>query len=300
MNVKSITRRELLAGATALAARAATRPNILFLMADEFRFDALGAAGHPVVKTPHLDRLAREGTRFASTYTVSPVCSPARASLFTGRYAHVHGLQRNGTAANNGEIFLPSILSYYRYHTAISGKLHFRPKRFDFGFDRFWSFSDEGPTPENGYFAYMQSKHGSPAPFPKVPGSCPWPDDPLGKDVGLFRYPPEDFQSEWITDRAVEYLRSRQGNAQPWFLFVSYLKPHSPSVEIPRYFNLYDPERIPVPKLPPNIKEMRAAAKGAKRSYVDDERMERVMSTIYYGSVTHTDAQIGRVLAELE
>jgi arylsulfatase A-like enzyme len=299
--MSTLTRREFLAGSAALAARPARRPNILFLMVDEMRWDAMGCAGHPVVKTPNLDRLARQGVRFHACYTVSPVCSPARASLFTGRYAHVHGVIANGVPAHPGEIFLPSILKHYGYHTAISGKLHFRPIQFDFGFDRFWSFAAEGPTPELGYQAYLRKKYGSPNKWPIVPGTCPWPDDPLGRDVGLFKYPKEDFETEWITDRAIEYLRSRRGQGQPWFLFVSYLKPHSPSVEPQPYFSMYNPDSIPVPKLPPNAREMRARQTGqARRHYVDDERMVRVLSALYYGAITHVDEQIGRLLGELE
>jgi arylsulfatase A-like enzyme len=161
-----ISRREMILGASGLAAAQAAdrpRPNILWLMADEYRADAMHCAGHPMVKTPNLDRIAREGVRFATTYTVSPVCSPSRASAFSGRYAHVHGVVNNQVPAHNGEIFLPSILKHYGYHTAISGKLHFVPRRFDFGFDQFWSFSAEGPTPEIGYQAFLQKKYGSPA-----------------------------------------------------------------------------------------------------------------------------------------
>ncbi len=299
-----MTRRELLLGAGAgLAARGAAprRPNVLFIMVDEMRWDAMSAAGHPVVETPNLDRLARGGVRFANAYTVAPVCSPARATAFTGRYADVHGVTSNQVEANKGEIYLPSILKHYGYHTAISGKLHFAPRQYDFGFDQFWSFSSEGPTPELGYQEYLKRKHGSPAKFPIVPGTCPWPDDELGRDVGVFKYPEEDYEANWITDRSIDYLRSRAASAQPWFLFTSYLDPHSPSVEPRRWFSKYNPKTIPVPKLPDNVKAMRAAVRGRqKRHIIDDEEMLRVMSAIYYGSIAHVDDQIGRLLGELD
>lgn len=299
------TRRDFLTGMAAATlpgqASAPARPNILFIMVDEMRWDAMSAAGHPIVKTPNLDRLAREGVRFANSYTVAPVCSPARATAFTGRYAHVHGVTTNAVPAHNGEIYLPSILRHYGYHTAISGKLHFAPARMSFGFDQFWSFSSEGPTPELGYNEYLRKKHGSPAKWPSVPGSCPWPDDPLGRDVGVFRHPEADFESNWIADRSIDYLRGRRGNPQPWFLFTSFLKPHSPSVVPKRIFEMYDPRSIPVPKLPANARELRRNARGqAARHSIDDENMMRVMSAIYYGMVTHVDEQIGRLLGELD
>jgi arylsulfatase len=309
MPSSGITRRELLAGTAGMIGGLAlrgqtsrpTRPNILFIMVDEMRADAMGCAGHRIVKTPNLDRLASQAVRFSNTYTVSPVCSPARASAFTGRYAHVHGMIMNGLAANNGEIYLPSILKHYGYHTAISGKLHYGPARYSFGFDQFWTFTTEGPTPDLGYMAFLKKKYGSPAKFPIVPGTCPFPDDPLGRDYGVFKYAPEDFESNWITDRSVDYLRSRKDNPQPWFLFTSYLKPHSPSVQPKKYLEMYDPNQFPVPKLPENAKEIRAQQRGQRqRHYVDDERLIRMMGAAYYGLVTHTDEQIGRLLGELE
>jgi arylsulfatase A-like enzyme len=300
----SLSRRRLLLGASGLAAaqsQTSRRPNILWLMADEFRSDAMHCAGHPVVSTPHLDRIAREGVRFSNTYTVSPVCSPSRASAFSGRYAHIHGVTTNQMPANNGEIFLPSILKHYGYHTAMSGKLHFVPRRFDFGFDQFWSFAAEGPTPEKGYQAFLKEKYGSPAKFPIVPGTCPWPDDPLGHDVGVFRHQPQDFESEWIADRALEYLRSRKESQQPWFLYTSFLRPHSPSVLPKKYFDMYDPDKVPIFKLPANAHQMRTEANEArKRHLIDDERMERVMTAKYLGAITNVDDNIGRIFAELE
>ncbi|MEK7754178.1 MAG: sulfatase-like hydrolase/transferase, partial [Acidobacteriota bacterium] len=89
----SLSRREFAAAAAGAAFGAPVqRPNILFIMVDEMRWDAMGCEKHPVVRTPNLDRLAAEGVRFNRCYTASPVCSPARASAFTGRYAHVHGV----------------------------------------------------------------------------------------------------------------------------------------------------------------------------------------------------------------
>jgi arylsulfatase A-like enzyme len=295
-----LSRREFAASA-AMAPLAPRRPNILFVMVDEMRFDAMGCAGHPIVKTPALDRLAGQGVRFSSAYVASPVCSPSRACAFTGRYAHVHGVTANGIPAHNGEIFLPSLLRHHGYHTAIAGKLHYTPKRFDYGFDQFWSFSNEGPAPELGYNEYLRKKHGSPAKWPKKPGTSPWPDDPLGRDVGEFLYPEEDFETDWISARSIEYLRSRKDSAQPWFLFTSYLKPHSPSVEPNPWFSLYDPNKIPVPALPQNAKAIRAAQRErARRHYVDDPEMIRTMTAKYYGAISHVDRHVGEILRELD
>ncbi|MFN0101148.1 MAG: sulfatase [Bryobacteraceae bacterium] len=296
-----LSRRAFLSS-TALAAQQPQRPNILFVMVDEMRFDAMGCAGHATVKTPTLDKLASQGAIFRNAYTVSPVCCPSRASVFSGRYPHVHGVRRNGIPHNDGEIFLPTILRHHGYHTAIAGKLHYNPKRFSYGFDDFWTFTNEGPRPDNGHIAYLRNKHGKgAAKWASKAGTQPWPDDELGKDVGEFAYPIEDFETEWITDRSIAYLRQRAQTNQPFFLFASYLKPHSPSVEPKPYFNLYNPDTIPVRPLPANAREQRAKAKGrARRKFIDDEKMQRVMTALYYGAITHIDTELARLFKELD
>ena len=285
----------------ALAAQQPQRPNILFVMVDEMRSDCMGCVGHQTVKTPTLDNLAKQGVLFRNAYTVSPVCCPSRASVFSGRYSRVHGVVRNGIPHNDGEIFLPTILKHYGYHTAIAGKLHYNPSRFSYGFDNFWTFTSEGPNPQDGHIAYLRKKHGkSAAKWARKPGTEPWPDDELGRDVGEFAYPIEDFETEWITDRSIGYLRQRAQSTEPFFLFASYLKPHSPSVEPKPYFNLYNPATIPVVPLPKDAKEIRAKAKGrARRKHIDDEHMQRVMTALYYGAITHIDTELARLFAEL-
>src|SRR5437762_12513358 len=77
------------------AAEPAPRPNIVFVLLDDLRWDELGCAGHPFVRTPNIDRLAREGALFKNAYATTPLCSPSRASILTGRYAHAHGVRDN-------------------------------------------------------------------------------------------------------------------------------------------------------------------------------------------------------------
>src|SRR5260370_39145526 len=107
-----LSRRQWLAAASAGLLQAgqpaaSARPNILFIMVDEMRWDAMRCAGHPVVDTPNLDRLAKQGMRFANSYTVAPVCSPARTAAFTGRYAQVAGVTTNAGPSNPSENFMP-------------------------------------------------------------------------------------------------------------------------------------------------------------------------------------------------
>jgi arylsulfatase A-like enzyme len=283
---------------------AASRPNILFIMVDEMRWNALGCAGHRIVRTPNLDRLARQGTRFATAYTCAPICVPSRYSFFTSRYAHVHGSTDNGTPPRPGEVLLPVLLKQYGYQTALSGKLHFLPSQQEYGFDYFWSFSNEGPGKLPSWPQYMDARHGRASARRLVPGSQPFPDDPLGKDLGKLPYPKEDSQTFWITDRAIDFLRQRD-KQKPFFLFVSYLDPHSPSQLCEPYWSMYDAGDMPSPRIPESVRKARPEAvrndaRGGGRHLIDDEAMARALTAAYYAKVTMVDDNVGRLLEQVE
>ncbi len=103
------------------------RPNFLFLITDQQRADSLGCYGHPVVKTPNIDRIAAKGTRFDNFQAASPVCMPNRASLLTGRYPSVHGLRHNGCSLPANANTFVDRLAGAGYHTAAIGKSHLQP-----------------------------------------------------------------------------------------------------------------------------------------------------------------------------
>ena len=104
-----------------------TKPNFLFIITDQHRADYLGCAGHPVLKTPHIDALAAGGTRFDQFYVATPVCMPNRASLLTGRYPSVHGLRQNGEYLTYRANTFADVLSANGYRTAAIGKSHVQP-----------------------------------------------------------------------------------------------------------------------------------------------------------------------------
>ena len=103
------------------------RPNILYIMTDQHRADWLGCAGHKVVKTPHIDKLAERGTRMTNFHVTSPICMPNRSAIFTGRYPSVNGLRHNGlTLPMNSNTFV-ELLRGSGYQTASIGKSHHQP-----------------------------------------------------------------------------------------------------------------------------------------------------------------------------
>ena len=278
------------------AADVPTHPNILFIMVDEMKWNVMGCAGHEIVKTPHLDQLAREGTRFATAYTVAAICVPSRYSAFTSRYAHVHGSTDNSTPIRAPQLILPSILKHAGYQTAIAGKLHFiRPNNVDYGFDFFWSYADEGPGKLPTWPRDLEKKYGRAGARRLDPR--PFPDDALGKDLGRNAYPKEDSQTFWITARAVDFLDQRNKDA-PFFLFVSYLDPHSPSHLSAPYWNMYDAAKMP---LPPTFRvdPAKPAVSAANRHEVNNPEIVKAMTAAYYAKVTMIDDNIGRLLDEL-
>ena len=103
------------------------RPNILYIMTDQHRADWLGCAGHPVLRTPHIDSIANRGTRFTNFHVTSPVCMPNRGAIFTGRYPSVNGLRHNGLPLPANANTFVDILRAGGYHTASFGKCHLQP-----------------------------------------------------------------------------------------------------------------------------------------------------------------------------
>lgn len=132
---------------TAQADRRQLRPNIVFILIDDLRWDELGISGHPFIKTPNIDRIGREGARFRNAFMTTPLCSPSRASFMTGQYAHTHGITDNvdRSAASHQLVTFPRLLHESGYETAFIGKWHMgndeRPRP---GFDRWVSFKGQG------------------------------------------------------------------------------------------------------------------------------------------------------------
>lgn len=123
------------------------RPNFVFVLVDDLRWDELGSSGHPYVRTPNIDRLAREGAMFRKAFTTAPLCSPSRASFLTGQYVYRHGISDNvdRSAASHQLVTFPLLLHRSGYETAFVGKWHMgnddRPRP---GFDRWVSFKGQG------------------------------------------------------------------------------------------------------------------------------------------------------------
>jgi arylsulfatase A-like enzyme len=287
------------------------RPNILVLMTDQQRWDALGCVGG-WVQTPNIDRIASEGMRFANAYTNSPVCVPARVSLATGRYPHNTGVWRNMAHTLPPES--PTWMRAIRdagYATSVFGKTHLHPHRGDLRdrehLVRAWGMDhvDEIAGPRASarcrshltdlweragvYEAYKRDLRERYATKPWVARPSPLPLE-LYADV-------------YVGRQATAWLRSLAG-ARPWLCWVSFGGPHEPWDAPEPYAERYDPAAMPAPI------RAHGDAHERPRGLLDDKLADggvhfeagdvAALRANYAGKVTLIDDQIGHVLRAVE
>lgn len=274
------------------------RPNILFMIADDHRFDGIGAYGNPVVRTPNLDRLAEDGMLFESIYTMggqtAALCVPSRASLLTG--ANVFRSTVAGSEVPLGETenpalwalnpdlpSLPETLRGEGYRTYGIGKWHNGREAFARGFSGgtnifFGGMGDHVGLPLHGY-------------------------DPSGVYPAESAEPSDAFSSELFADAAVDFIAEYR-EEEPYFLYVSFTAPHDPRTPPQTYSDLYPAADMP---LPPNFLPEHPFDNGELdvrdellASLPRDPDEIRQHLSDYYGMITHLDAQVGRLLQALE
>lgn len=305
MLTSGITRRQWMgvtAGALATVsmpgfAKPAKRPNILLLMNDQHRGDCLGADGNEAVLTPHLDRIAREGARFCHGYSCVPSCTPARAALLTGLGPWRNGMLGYGKIPEHYPKEKPRMLADAGYYTCSIGKCHYTPQRNGHGYQQLL-LDESGRVQDPGFKSDYRAWFESVAPDldPDATG-IGW-NDHRGKPYAL---PEELHPTRWTGDRAVDFIQSHKGDA-PFFLKVSFARPHSPYDAPPRFFDLYKDRPIPERYLGD------WCAPYAPRSWEKDDiwhgdmgpDVTRNARAGYYGNVTFIDEQVGRILAALE
>ena len=274
------------------------KPNILFLMTDQHRADCLGCDGNHVIKTPNLDRIAREGVRFTQAYSSTPTCTPARAALLTGLSPWRHGMLAYGRVARAYGFEKPRAMSDAGYHTFAIGKLHYHPQRNYHGYAG--ALIDEsGRVQSEGFVSDYRQWFRSKAPDldPDATG-IGWND----YRAGAYALPEELHPTRWTGDRAVEFISTYQ-RREPFFLKVSFARPHSPYDPPRRFLEMYGEADMPAPHVGDWARGF--DGRGDPSNYtlwrgdlgVDQARRSR---RGYYGSVSFIDEQIGRVLKALE
>ena len=271
---------------------AASGNNLLIVVSDEHRRDALGCTGHPIVKTPNLDRLAARGTIFENAYTPSPMCVPARAAMACGDYVHNIGCWDSAAPYNGSPRSWMHRLRDCGAEVTSIGKLHFRSSEDD-----------------NGFTREILPMH--------VVDGVGWP-------VGLLRKDPPDFEAaselaanvgagassytdydRTITEAACDWLLTHGRAETPWATFVSLVSPHYPLVAPPEHHDLYDPESVDFPIAyehadRPWHSELKNIARFFDYDRHFDQRRVREAKAAYYGLISFMDDCVGRILSALD
>ena len=268
------------------------KPNLLFMMLDQLRFDAVGINGNEMIKTPNMDKLASTGLNFQSYYTNTPVCVPSRCSLFTGRYPHSHKVRENHTLLESGrEIHLFRILKKEGYSLGYVGKNHLLQNEefanfnyvdieenhnqsneelecYEFGRERLQVMEREGAWAGASFHPYKEE-----ATAPYV-----------------------------YTSSAINFIENRKKDS-PFCLCLSILEPHCPHIAPDDLEELYQDREIRIPvSAESELKEK------ARRYYIKylaqhsekaTEEDKRKFISVYYSMVTLVDRQIGRIMDAL-
>ena len=309
-------------------AEPANRINLLFLMTDQQRFDAMSGAGNPTLRTPNLDRLAREGARFTRFYSSCPVCTPARAVILTGRSLESTTVRNNGDCARNDVPDLPTfdqILLRNGYRGEYHGKWHV-PYKFALDYNRpvRWLNGKNAPpgckaeTSEAAAFAAyvaanvparppaqgeLASKDGYyvPDPLDSRYGGTAAEKVSQAEMYGCLNVPPEHTHTAWTCKEGLESLdRLKDG---PFTLTISIGPPHPPMIVAKPYYGMIPAASIPVPTSIDDPRTDSPYAEGRKEGkdspYRDKDKI-RQMASDYYGLVAEVDDWIGRILKRLD
>jgi arylsulfatase A-like enzyme len=278
-------------------------PNILFIIADQHRSDFLGAAGAQWIKTPTLDKLAREGARFPNTHCAVPSCTPARTSILTGLSPWNHGmLGYMDTIAQYYKQTMPQFFTEMGHHTIVIGKNHFGPPRNSNGY--LTSLLEEGwfSTRKDGFVCDYQSWFQREAPDKDINATGLGYTDHRGIP---FKYEDRLHATHWTAERAIGFLQ-RSGNESPWFLKLSFQRPHPPFDPPKRWFDHYMSVDMPSPVISNWAKEkykgkyLSLEQKHSPSSGIIPAEEIKTSRAAYAGSISFVDEQLGRVLDELK
>ncbi|MAS37461.1 MAG: hypothetical protein CL610_25905 [Anaerolineaceae bacterium] len=244
-----------------------TQPNVLWIFSDQHRAAALSCYGDPNIETPHLDRLAAEGMRFTNAYANTPICTPFRASLYTGQYITTHGVTSLHRPLLPKQPILPEIMQAHGYHTSHMGKwhlsggaapAHFASPFFRPGWDDWLGWENSNDPMETAY----------------ATGTHPLPRRILN-----------GYQTDSLTDHTIAWIKG-QPQDRPWFHVVSIEPPHPPNIAPESYMAAYRDRPL---TYRPNFAH-------------DHPRRDKFEADMrgYYAQIKNLDDNVGRMIAALE
>ena len=293
--------------------------NVLFILADQFRVDCLGHMGNDVIKTPNLDRLAREGASFTRGFNQAAPCGPSRMCIYTSRYMCSTRAVNNMTPLRDAHESLPQHLRDAGWNPGLIGYNDYTPdpqtlaaddeRRTTLGYDNclpgfervyYHEYDSEeyfGWLREQGYAEELLSHDAIHQ--PDVPA------DGTGEHLPQHfkaKYKAEHSECAYVTDRAIDYVTERKASQERgWVLSLNYIKPHPPNICCEPYHDMYDPASMPAAarsrsELPPSHPYL---VQLVLDDLLDEQHL-REYQACYYGMVTEVDDNLGRLFAALD
>lgn len=296
------------------------KKHIWLITTDQMRADSIGYE-NPTVQTPVLDKLAAQSVIFSNAYCTSPVCTPSRASIFTGRYPHVHGAWNIGVSLNEDEVTLCDHLKKQGYRTAGVGKMHFRPQcQQGFSLDAeevayrdrgrasdgtYYGFDEHHISEDNMIGEYLDWVRDKDAEVFARLMRDRYRSEDIDRDVWESEMPAELHQSTWIAEKSMDVIRSHDGDV-PLFLWTSFVDPHHPFDPPRAYVDRYAGVEIPLPsveagELDARPEHLRLQGErgywpgGGESHSLSNEQLTRLIRN-YYAMITLIDEQIGRMM----
>ncbi len=247
------------------------KPNFVFFLTDDQRWDGMSCAGNPVLETPNMDRIASDGVRFENMFVTNALCGPSRACFLTGKYSHNHGVRRNGMALSMKHRTFPELLNDPGYETAFIGKWHNSDLGRNRGFDYHFGFRGQGQ-----YYNPVISENYGPE-----------------KEY-------EGHVTDILTDKAVDFIR--RDHAHPFCLLLWFKAPHRSFHPAERFKSMYSDEVIPEPdNFHDDYRGRPDAVKSANMRIGDFDDIPDYQTFVkdYYRCLAGVDENVGRVLDTL-
>lgn len=331
-----ITRRRFIGTATAgvaglalggLAARGEAqmqRPNVLYIMTDQQRWDTIAASGNSLIQTPNLDRLAAGGVNFTRFYTAAFPCSPSRATLLTGRHPHSHGVWTNDTLLDPSVRTLGEISRDAGYDTAWIGKWHLGGRMYGESYACRWSVGDDGlareefeleeplgeDAPQHGFehwvggFTHYQRYLTDLGLIEPRPGQRVRGNHQTISENGHSVIPEEHFMTAFLAKEAIRFLEQPERGQRPFTCCLSFYGPHLPITPPEPWDQMYDRGAVPLPgNLNDDLRDKPWRNQRRNRHWMrerwSDEDYRDIIAR-YWGYCSYIDRWIGRVLDALE
>lgn len=317
---------------------ASEQPNFLILYTDQQQGGQLGCVGHPDLRTPHMDSLARDGVCFARAYTPNTVCMPARNCLITGLNPRGHRVTQNGCRPRCDVPTVPGTLAGAGYRTHAAGKLHLEPAHLPmgvgpddvdpaefpeanqlwksgrvtelplpyYGFQTVDSANGHGDSLWGDYMHWLRAAHPQAEPLlgrehARKPPSAAWESWKSGIPADLH-------VNRWVADRTIAFLQDMAAGTAPFLCWASFPDPHFPWCPAYPYDEMYDPAAVQLPwdadvPLPTSPE---SAASFARDVFGDVDPTARrgdalrEITAHAYGMISHVDDEVGRILAALD